>query len=410
METGRADTIATDYEVAVIGAGPAGLATACAMAHSGIKTVLMAAPHRPAGNRPDTRTAALFKPSLKLLDLIGAWDGATGLSAPMRAIRLVDDTEGVMRAPEVLFDAREIGEDGFGYNVPQTALTASLSECAHELEHLTVIETEGVTSVEPDETCVRITSRERQTLTAQLVAAADGRDSIAREGAGIGTRTHGYEQTAVTCTFKHSRPHDAVSTEFHRRAGPCTVVPLPGNASSLVWVERPAVAQRLYDLSDQQFMKTLERQLRGLLGSISGLSPRAQFPLKAMTADTMGANRVALIGEAAHVMPPIGAQGLNLSFRDAATLAGLVRDAKQAGQPLGGPDVLEAYNSKRGFDVRSRGLMVDILNRALTTNIAPLQLARGLGLHAIKALPPLKHALMREGMQPGWALPDLMKS
>ncbi|MEO1280210.1 MAG: FAD-dependent monooxygenase [Pseudomonadota bacterium] len=399
-----------DYDVAVIGAGPAGLATACALAHSGIQTVLLAAPHRPAGNRPDTRTAALFKPSLTLLDHIGAWGTAQASSAPMRAIRLIDDTDSVLRAPEVLFDATEIGEDRFGYNVPQSALTESLSQRARTLEPLSIVETNGVTCVEPGETSALIHLSEGSIITADLVAAADGRNSLSRDGAGIATSEHGYDQTAVTCTFEHTRPHGGISTEFHKRAGPCTVVPLPGNSSSLVWVERPSVAQRLYDLSDAQFLKTLERQLRGLLGTPDGLSLRALFPLKAMKAETMARNRVALIGEAGHVMPPIGAQGLNLSFRDAATLAELASAAKQEGQPLGGKKLMDDYNRKRGFDVRTRGLMVDILNRALTTDIVPLQLARGVGLHAINAMSPLKKALMREGMQPSASLPELMQA
>lgn len=398
-----------ETDVAVIGAGPAGLATACCLALSGIETTLLAAPHRPAGNRPDTRTAALFNASIKLLEHVGAWTTAKSGSAPMAGIRLIDDTGGLLKAPEVLFEAREIGETVFGYNVPQGVLTEALRTAATHHDRLTIRETAGVTQVSPDDASVTLTTEEGDTLGARLVAAADGRNSIGREGAGIKVTSHGYDQAAVTCLFQHTRPHADISTEFHRKAGPCTVVPLPGNASSLVWVERPTVAQRLYDMPDQRFMETLDRQLRGLLGSLSEPSPRALFPLKAMSAETMAKNRVALIGEAAHVMPPIGAQGLNLSLRDAATLSEVVAAAHTSDRDIGADDVLADYNRKRGFDVRTRGLMVDVLNRALITEIGPIGVARGAALHAIRALPPLKAALMREGMRPTIGLPELMR-
>lgn len=399
----------TGFQAAIIGAGPAGLATACALAHVGTKTALLAAPHRPAGNRPDTRTAALFNGSLNFLDKLGAWETSRPRCARLAAIRLIDDTGSLLKAPDVLFEASEIAQSEFGYNIPQTILVDALRAAAAAMPNLTTIETEGVTDVShgPDKALIRLS--EGATITADIVAAADGRNSIGRRCAGIGVKIHGYEQAAVTCTFTHTRPHGDVSTEFHRKAGPLTVVPLPGDASSLVWVERPDVAKRLYDLTDEQFIDTLGRQLRGLLGALSDLSPRALFPLTAMTAETMARNRTILIGEAGHVMPPIGAQGLNLSFRDAATLAELAKAENESGRSLGSKAMLDAYNARRGIDVRSRTLMVDTLNRALTSDFLPVQLARGAGLHAIRAIAPLKTMMMREGMQPTVGVPEMMR-
>lgn len=397
------------FEAAVIGAGPAGLATACALAHVGIATAILAAPHRPAGNRPDTRTAALFNGSLRFLDRLGAWQAIRPRCAQLTAIRLIDDTGSLLKAPEILFNAREIGEAEFGYNIPQTMLVEALHAAAAAIPNLTVIETEGVSGVSADGDFATLYLSDGRSIAADLVVAADGRNSIGRRSAGISAKTHGYEQAAVTCTFAHSRPHTGVSTEFHRKAGPLTVVPLPGHASSLVWVERPDVAKRLHALQEHQFLTTLERQLQGLLGTLSDLSPRALFPLTAMAAETMARNRTVLIGEAGHVMPPIGAQGLNLSFRDAATLAELAKDEKSAGRSLGGSRLLEAYNARRGIDVRTRTAMVGALNSALTSNFLPLDLARGAGMHVIRALPPLKSFLMREGMQPSIGLPEMMR-
>jgi len=398
------------YDVAVIGAGPAGLSAACALAAKGIRTAVLAAPHRPAGNKVDTRTAALFNASIRFLDRVGAWEGCRRDSEPMAGIRLIDDTGGLLKAPELLFRSEEIGEAQFGYNIPQVPLTAALRKAGEAFgDLLTLIETEGVEDVVVHQDHAELGLRDGSQVTCDLVAAADGRGSIGRTAAGIETDTTYYDQSAVTCVFRHARPHGNISTEFHRKAGPCTVVPMPGNASSLVWVERPAVAERLYAMSDVEFLRTLTTQLKGLLGPLSDLGPRALFPLAHMSAKRVGANRTALIGEAAHVMPPIGAQGLNLSLRDAAALADIAADAKAAGQPLGSDSVLQAYERERRLDIRSRGMMVDILNRALTSDLLPVQLGRGFGLHMINALPPVKKALMREGMQPSGALPSLMQ-
>lgn len=398
-------------DICVVGGGPAGLITALTLARSGASVALVAAPHRPAGNRPDTRTAALFTGSINLLRNLGVWENCERHSETLNAIRLIDDTEGLLKAPEIKFTAGEIGLDRFGYNVPQGALVSALEAAvAAQPGRIQRIASAGAAAVRPHSGAIAIELAEGSSLEARLVAAADGRNSICRQGAGIEIEKSGYEQTAVTCIFDHSRPHDGVSTEFHRLAGPCTVVPMPGQSSSLVWVERPAVAERLMSYDDTAFTRILEQRLGGLLGLVSNVSPRAAFPLTSVHANRMAANRVALIGEAGHVMPPIGAQGLNLSFRDAAVLAELVaREREKDGDP-GAPALMEAYDAARRGDVRTRTLMVDILNRTLTSSFTPIQLARGLGLHALNAITPLRHRLIHEGLQPTGNVPELMKA
>ncbi len=309
-------------DICVVGGGPAGLVAALTLSRTGARVALVAAPHHPAGNRPDTRTAALFTGSINLLRNLDVWEACRIHCETLNAIRLIDDTDGLMKAPEIKFTSDEIGLERFGYNVPQgvlvSALEAAVSAMPDKIER---IASAGVATVRPGADEISIDLVEGQTLQARLVAAADGRNSICRQGAEIGVEKSGYEQTAVTCIFDHSRPHGGISTEFHRLAGPCTVVPMPGNASSLVWVERPSVAERLMSYDDKTFTQMLESRLGGMLGLVSNISPRAAFPLTSVHAKRMAANRVALIGEAGHVMPPIGAQGLNLSFRDAAVLA-----------------------------------------------------------------------------------------
>lgn len=399
-----------NHTAAVVGGGPAGLAAALALGRAGADVLLAAPPYRVAGKFHDMRTAALFAGSIELLKNVGAWDLIAPQSAPIEAIRIIDDTGALLRAPEVVFTASEVGRDTFGWNVPNAALVSGLLAAASNPDsRVAVHETAGIARVDISRETAILTSQEGDTFAAQIVAGADGRNSICRAAAGITTRTWRYEQAAVVASFRHTRPHHSISTEFHRPSGPLTTVPLPGLASSLVWVERPDEAQRLAALDDDAFRSALDERLQGLLGTIGEIIPRATFPLSGLTANAFGANRVALVGEAGHVIPPIGAQGLNLGLRDAATLAGCVATALAEGRDPGGAQTLDAYSAQRRPDVTSRIATVDVLNRSLISGLLPVHLARGLGIVALHALPPLRRFAIREGLQPSGELPDLLK-
>jgi len=237
-------------------------------------------------------------------------------------------------------------------------------------------------------------------ISATLAVAADGRASATRTAAGLQARSWTYGQTAIATSFSHERPHNGVCIELHRDGGPFTLVPLPGNRSSLVWVEREAEAERLASLDGDAFAKQVESISRLALGRVSDLTPRARFPLSSLAAPQYGKNRVALAGEAAHVNPPIGAQGLNLGFRDVEALVSLVNAANARGQDIGGDVLLRDYSVARRGDVLSRTFGIDILNRSLLSPFPPLQAARGVGLYALGAIGPLRRAFMRRGIAP----------
>jgi 2-octaprenyl-6-methoxyphenol hydroxylase len=392
------------FDVAVIGAGPAGLIAGLALAQAGLRTSVVG-PH---ADPRDGRTSALFQASITLLARLGVWDEVVASSEPLSAIRLVDATGSLLRAPEVTFHAREVGIEAFGYNVPNAVLTAALDRlCASRLERIVTPAVGDIVVADDRVTCA---TADGQRLSARLIAAADGRQSPSRTAAGIAINTWNYQQSAVVCTFEHSRPHGRISTEFHRRCGPLTVVPAPGGkTSNLVWVDTPAEAQRLAALDDIAFARELESHLQGLLGSLTPITTRRVFPLSGQTAETMGRNRVALIGEAGHVIPPIGAQGLNLSMRDAATLADCVAVARANGRDIGDTECLNRYAASRRSDVTSRVWTVDLLNRSLLSPYTTVQMLRGLGLFALSSIAPLRQKVMREGISPQGSLPSLMQ-
>jgi 2-octaprenyl-6-methoxyphenol hydroxylase len=388
----------------VVGGGPAGLTAAIALAAGGIDTVLI----RKRSAAPDYRTTALLAGSVTALTTLGVWNLCAAHAAPLRVMRLVDDTGRLWRAPEVKFDAQEIGLDAFGHNIENRHLVAALDRRAHGLPDLRIVEDE-VSSVTPGERSALVALKTGAHLDAQLIVGADGRRSLCRDAAGIGFEEQEYPQVALTLCLKHSRPHHDTSTEFHTPSGPFTLVPLPGNRSSLVWVLDPADADDLTALDDDALADEIERAAHSILGKIEVEPGRGLFALTRARAKRFSANRVALVGEAAHVIPPIGAQGLNLGLRDAATIGELAISADRAARDIGGINVLAAYDKMRRADVGSRTVAVDLLNRSLLSDFLPVQGARGLGLYAIDRIGPLRRALMREGVTPHAAQPKLMR-
>jgi 2-octaprenyl-6-methoxyphenol hydroxylase len=402
----------TTYDSLIIGAGPAGLAMARALQMAGLRICLCGELPIQSPDNPDLRTAALFTGSIRLLERLGAWPHISEQAALLSAIRIVDATGHLLRAPEQLFHASDAGLPELGFNIPNPVLVDAL--CAT----LTTSENGGpgenefnfnvkVTDVTIEPDAVTATLVDGTARRGRMIIAADGRRSLARQAAGIGTRTWDHNQAALTAHFTHSLPNNAISTELHDRNGPCTVVPLGSHRSSLVWMDRPDLTAARAELSDEMLILELEERLQGLLGLVSDVTRPRIFPLTSMIADQFAANRVALIGEAGHAFPPIGAQGLNLGLRDVASLADHLTAAANKGLDIGASDVMAAYSSDRRADISVRTYGVDAFNQSLANRGAGL--LRGAILHTTNASPGAKRFLLERGLQPVGPWPSLMR-
>ena len=384
-------------DILVLGAGVTGLLAAIALGQAGWR-VRIAGILDP---RPNARTVALLDGSVTMFSNLGIWDAIAAQAAPLDTMRIIDDTGSLFAAPPVDFAAREIGLEHFGYNVALPWLNAHLGEIAKASKGVELGEVLAI-GLEFRRTGALVHFSDGTQVSAQLVVGADGRKSLARLSAGIAAREWSYPQAAITAVLAHGQPHQNVSSEFQTRSGPCTLVPLPPgpqhpHRSSLVWLTEPDRARTLAGMDDGAFAGAVQRQTKYLLGPMQVEGVRGHFPMRGLSAQSNVGPRLALVGEAAHVFPPIGAQGLNLGLRDVADLAGCLTDL---GRDPGSAAALAQFSRLRQTDTVMRSMAVDAMNRSLLTSMLPVDFLRGAGLMALAQIGPLRRAVMRAGVQP----------
>ncbi|MGO4705297.1 UbiH/UbiF family hydroxylase [Microvirga sp. 2MCAF38] len=393
-----------NFDIVIVGAGAVGLAAALSFARDGFKTALVGSLE----SRRDGRTVALFDGSVRFLEALDLWPALVSHAAPLATMRLIDDTGSLFRPPPTEFHAHEIGLDAFGWNIENVTLLEELATAARKQDGLTLISGMAAGFENVGDTAW-IGLSDGEVLNAALVVAADGRHSKLRQQAGIEAKTWSYPQSALTVILAHDRDHKETSTEFHTRNGPFTLVPLPGRRSSLVWVTSAENAERLAGMDDSHLALEIERQAQSLLGAMRIDCPRGVVPMSGLSVSRYYAPHLALVGETAHVFPPIGAQGLNLGLRDVASLRDAVVDARDDGRSPGDEGALRQYQRGRDLDVRTRTTAVDGLNRTLLSGLLPADFLRGAGLLAVGGIGPLRRAVMREGVQPRIGAPRLMQ-
>lgn len=388
--------------IAVIGAGPAGMISALAAAQKGYSSYLIG----PKTNSNDLRTTALMMPAIKILDSLGIWKNLQDKAAALSTMRIVDGTKRLIRSPVVSFHSSEIGEIAFGYNMPNVALNNAINEAVTGCKLIKRLDVPAKSIVHSDDH-VTITLEDNSHVDAQLLIAADGRNSKARIAAGIDCRQWNYPQTAVILSFSHEFPHNNISTEFHTEDGPFTQVPLPGKKSSLVWVLNPERANRILGLGPEGLASAIEERIQAMLGKVTVITPAQAWPLSGIVPKSFADKRTILVGEAAHVFPPIGAQGLNLGIRDAINM---VKAIESDSKDPGSEQVMENYNKYRKADIWVRTGSVHALNKALLSDMLPVQFVRSAGLELLRNFAPLRNIFMREGMYPGNGLRAIAKA
>ncbi len=396
-------TIQSQTDILISGGGIAGLTAAAAFGAAGF-SVQCVDPAPPITDRDsagaDLRTTAFLQPARALLDEAGLWDRLAPHAAPLDVMRIIDAGGDLPEARLVKeFVAAEISDDPFGWNLPNWLLRREMLARLQEMENVDLRLGTATTGLmtRTDKAIVSLCDGTR--TTARLVIAADGRTSPMRETAGIGVHTTRYGQKALAFAVTHPIPHENVSTEVHRSGGPFTLVPLPDcegkPSSAVVWMERASRAVELSQLDIAEFEAEMTARSTGLFGPLTLASRRTLWPIISQSAERLYGERLALVAEAAHVVPPIGAQGLNMSLGDMRTLLDL---AKSAPGDLGSRAMLETYHRKRFAEVKLRVKGIDMLNRASMVSARPLRDARAFGLNALYALSPVRKTLMQMGL------------
>jgi 2-octaprenyl-6-methoxyphenol hydroxylase len=390
-------------DIFISGGGIAGLAAGIALARSGFQVVL-ADPSPPAADAgdegSDLRSTAFLKPARDLLDEAGLWDRLKDRAMPLEALRVINlSGEPPRIETERTFQATDLSEEAFGWNLPNWLTRKVLTEAAAVTPNLDLRLGTGFARLLTRETEALITLTDGTRLSARLALAADGRASPLREAAGIDVTTTRYGQKALAFAVSHPVPHDCISTELYDTGGAFVLVPLPDHngspASAVVWMQDGPEAQRLAGLEADAFAEAATERSADVLGPLKLVTDRRVWPVITQTANALTAERVALIAEAAHVMPPIGAQGLNASLHD---VRALLDAARAAPGDIGTREFLDTYAKARARDVSARAHVIDLYNRLCRSDAPPLQTMRSLGLKLVHDVAPIRRSVMRAGM------------
>ncbi|MDE4273340.1 UbiH/UbiF family hydroxylase [Phaeobacter gallaeciensis] len=390
-------------DILISGGGIAGLTAAATFGSAGFR-VICVDPAPPITERDvdgsDLRTTAVLQPARELLERCGLWARLADHAAPLQIMRIVD-AGGEHPEPRVVrdFNAADISDQPFGWNLPNWLLRRELVAALADLPNVDFRTGVGTTQLFTRLNEARVTLTDGSQQKAKLVLACDGRNSPMREAAGIPVKTTRYGQKALAFAVTHPVPHENVSTEIHRSGGPFTLVPLPDYqglpSSAVVWMERGPRASELLQMETAEFEAAMTRRSCGLLGDLTLASRRTIWPIISQSAERLNGERLALMAEAAHVVPPIGAQGLNMSLSD---LRCLLELAEARPEELGDAAMLEAYNKARHKDIMLRVKGIDLLNRTSMLAPRPLRDLRAFGLNALYSMAPVRRTLMQMGL------------
>lgn len=398
----------TTADAIIVGAGLSGLTAALALAEGGVSSIVVdrADPRAASVYRNDIRTTAISFSSRRMLTALGAWDAVADGAEPILDIVVSDG--GARDAMH--YDHAAVGDEPMGHIVDNGALKESLlARIAGHGDLVRFAEPGSAAALEVTAGRATLTLEDGRVLSAPLVIAADGRMSRVRAIAGIRHTTSDYGQTAIVDTIAHTESHRNTAHERFQPGGPLALLPLAGNRSALVWSDWTAVAERIAQLDDATFSAALQERFGDTYGTLTPVGPRRTYPLSLVMAESSIADRVALVGDAAHAIHPIAGQGFNLGLRDVATLAEVLADAARLGLDIGAAPVLRDYQRRRRFDVMTLIASTDGLTRLFSNDIGPVKAVRRLGLSVVERVPPLKRVAIRHAMGTLGALPRLLR-
>jgi 2-octaprenyl-6-methoxyphenol hydroxylase len=400
-----------DADVIIIGGGLNGPALALALASGGLSVALVDA--RPEGARAkagfDGRSYALALASVRVLTALGVWPHVAA-SQPLLGIRTSQGHAGQGAFPLMMaFDHTEIDEGQMGQMVEDRHLFAAFQSAMQAQPAIRRFQGQSVVAQATSDAGAEVTLADGQILRARLLVGCDGRDSPTAMRAGIRRWGHDYGQDALVCAVEHELPHGGLAHQIFLPGGPFAVLPLPGNRCSIVWSEQRALAQSIVALDDASFLEALRPRFGSFLGEIALAGTRFSYPLRLSIATSFVAQRLALVGDAAHGVHPIAGQGLNLGLRDVAALSEVLITAVRRGEDIASPDVLERYQHWRRFDVVRLALGMDAVNALFSNSSAALAAVRGIGFGVVNAIPALKHRFIREAAGLEAAQPRLMQ-
>jgi 2-octaprenyl-6-methoxyphenol hydroxylase len=397
-------------EVAVGGAGFAGLALAIALrqALGDPFAVTVIDPTLAHAQSKDPRASAIAAAARRLFEAIDVWDAVAPNAQPILDMVVTDSKLDDAVRPTFLTFGGDVEEgEPFAHMVENRHLVDALATKARDLG--VDLRAGAVAGFENAGNGVDVSLADGEVISARLLVGADGAHSLIRERAGIANHGWSYDQSAIVTTVAHEREHNGRADEHFLPAGPFAILPLTGKRCSIVWTENTREAQRIVALPDDEFHKELEKRFGLQLGELKVIGPRRAFPLGLFTARTFIGERLALIGDAAHIIHPIAGQGLNMGLRDVAALAEAIADAARLGLDPGGPDVLERYQRWRRFDTMTMGIATDGLNRLFSNHSDVLRLARDIGLGLVERMPALKRMFIREAAGFTGDVPKLLK-
>lgn len=402
----------TQADVLIVGGGMVGLSLAASLGGAGL-AVAVVDREDPGGALAaayDGRAAAIAYGSRRVLEAAGVWKGMAGDAEPILDIRVSDGASPLF----LHFDHHEVGEEPLGHIVENRATRRALHDRVGKIPGVKRHAPAELTGLETTAGAVEAALSDGSRITAPLLVAADGRNSALRRRAGIAVTAWRYKQTGIVCTMGHERPHRGIAHERFLPSGPFAVLPMTndpehGHRSSIVWTERAALAPAMMALDDKQFSAELAQRFGPWLGAVRVLGRRWSYPLALLNAERTIGDRLALVGDAAHAMHPIAGQGLNLGIRDVAALAEVLVDAKRLGLDLGSAGVLARYQRWRRVDAVVLLAATDILNRLFSNDIAPVRLARDVGLAAVNRLGPARRFFMRHSMGVVGELPRVIR-